>query len=206
MKFVSHVSHHRGLKKHHPMTIALHWGTVICVVIAVCAVLTREVIGDKFWRMLLMNTHSQLGLIILIGVVARLYVRQQHGMANHMGSMPWALRFVAQAVHWVLYAALIVLPLLGWASTNAHNLSLSFLGLVQLPTLMEADSEMADLLSDYHALGAWALLGVIAMHAGAAIFHHFIRRDTVLWAMLPEKTSALPVLAPGTQTRRGITD
>jgi hypothetical protein len=44
------------------------------------------------------------------------------------------------------------------------------------------------------------------MHAGAALFHHFIRRDTVLWAMLPEKTNALPVLSPGAQTRSGITD
>jgi cytochrome b561 len=206
MKSISYPFPHRGLKKHHPLTIALHWGTVISVLIAVCAVLTREVVGDKFWRMVLMNTHSQLGLIILIGVVARLYVRQQHGMANHMGGMPWVLRFVAQAVHWVLYAALIALPLLGWASTNAHNVSLSFLGLVHLPALVDADSEMADLLSDYHALGAWALLGVIAMHAGAALFHHFIRRDTVLWAMLPEKTDALPVLSPGAQTRSGITD
>jgi cytochrome b561 len=60
-------------------------------------------------------------------------------------------------------------------------------------------------LSDYHTLGAWLLLGMLVMHVGAALFHHFIRRDTVLWAMLPEKSPALPTLAPeALRARRGI--
>lgn len=208
MKFVNYMPPHRGLKKHHPMTIALHWGTVLCVVLAVSAVLLREVIGDKFWRMLLMDTHRQLGLIIMLGVAVRLYVRQKHGMANHMRGMPLAIRMVAQAVHWVLYAALIALPLLGWASTSAHNVSLRFLGFLPLPALTAVDSEMADLLSDYHTFGAWALGAVIAMHAGAALFHHFIRRDTVLWAMLPNKPESLllPVRSPVAQHKLHITD
>jgi cytochrome b561 len=187
---------HPGPKKHHPLTRALHWGTVFCILISVAAILLREGVGDRTWRMLLMETHRQLGLIILAGVAARLYVRQRHGLVNHMHGLPVLMRLAAQASHWCLYVLLVGLPLLGWASTNAHNVNLRFLGVVQLPTLAEVDSELADQLSDYHLLAAWMLLGMLTMHVGAALFHHYIRRDTVLWAMLPEKPESLPVMAP----------
>ena len=205
MKVLNHPTLQRGPKKHHPLTRALHWGTVFCILIAVGAILLREGIGDKQWRMLLMETHRQLGLIILLGVAARLYVRQRHGLADHMHGLPVLMRMAAVASHWCLYALLVGLPLLGWASTNAHNINLHFLGLVQLPTLAEVDSELADQLSDYHVLAAWMLLGMLTMHVGAALFHHFIRHDSVLWAMLPERPESRPVMAPDRRrsVRRG---
>jgi cytochrome b561 len=205
VKTIQFPSLHRGPKKHHPLTIALHWGTVLCLLIAVGSVLGRELIGDKYWRILLLDTHRQCGLLIMLAVAARLYVRQRHGMANHMQGMPPLLQWAAKGAHWMLYAMLVALPLLGWAATNAHNVGLRLFGLIPLPWISEVDSEWADTLSDYHTLGAWLLLGMLVMHVGAALFHHFIRRDTVLWAMLPEKSPALPTLAPeALRARRGI--
>jgi len=189
-------SFYRGLKKHHPLTIALHWGTVLCVVIAVCSILFREAIGDKFWRILLLETHRQCGLLVMLGVAARLYVRQRHGMENHMQGMHPLMQLAAKAAHWMLYAALVALPLLGWAATNAHNVGVRLFGAIPLPWISEVDSEWADTLTDYHSLGAWALLAMVVMHVGAALFHHFIRRDAVLWAMLPEKAPSLPQISP----------
>jgi cytochrome b561 len=175
---------------------------VLCLLVAVSTILIREGVGDKHWRMLLMETHRQLGLLVMLGVAARLYVRQRHGMQNHMQGLPLAMRMGAVACHWLLYALLVGLPLLGWASTNAHNLNVHFLGVFQLPTLANVDSELADELSDYHMLGAWVLLGTLCMHIGAALFHHFIRRDAVLWAMLPDRPRASVALSPHTSARR----
>jgi cytochrome b561 len=36
-----------------------------------------------------------------------------------------------------------------------------------------------------HELVACLLVALVALHAGAALFHHFVRRDNVLKAMLP---------------------
>jgi cytochrome b561 len=36
-----------------------------------------------------------------------------------------------------------------------------------------------------HELVAYLLLALVALHAVAALFHHFVRRDNVLNAMLP---------------------
>ncbi|MDB6014856.1 MAG: hypothetical protein JWL65_7106, partial [Gammaproteobacteria bacterium] len=36
-----------------------------------------------------------------------------------------------------------------------------------------------------HKLGAWCLIGLVSLHASAALFHHFVRRDDVLETMAP---------------------
>lgn len=173
--------------KHHTMTIVLHWGTVICIVAAVSAILLREIVEERFWRQLLLESHRQLGLVVLFCVALRIGIRLRFGMANHMAGLPWPMRLAAMGTHWCLYGLMIGLPLLGWATTNAHNLRVHFLGLTYLPSLARADSELADLLSDFHVTGSWALLGLVSLHASAALYHHFIRRDRVLWAMLPSR-------------------
>jgi cytochrome b561 len=193
MKSAPNASLHSATEKHHRLTIVLHWGTLLCIVVAVGAVLLCEFIGDKFWRQILLETHRQLGLLVLLGVAIRLGVRLRYGMADHMSGLPWPMRFAATATHWCLYGLLIGLPLLGWATTNAHNLQVQFFGLVDLPTLIGVDAELADELSDNHILGSWMLLGLVALHAAAALYHHFIRRDRVLWAMLPGADGAVPV-------------
>jgi cytochrome b561 len=36
-----------------------------------------------------------------------------------------------------------------------------------------------------HRLAAYAVIALVAMHIGAALFHYFIRKDGVLARMLP---------------------
>jgi cytochrome b561 len=178
----------------------MHWGTAFCVVMVAATILLRELIEDKFWRGALMDAHRQLGLLVLICVALRLAARARHGMINHMESMPWPIRAAATGTHWALYGLLVTLPLLGWASTNAHNLPVRLFGLVELPALAVVDSELADELSDHHALAFWALLGLVCAHAGAALYHHFVRRDAVLWAMLPGQSEPPKTATPPGET------
>jgi hypothetical protein len=58
-------------------------------------------------------------------------------------------------------------------------------GAVPMPSLVAPDPDVADALVDFHAWGAWALFALVGAHAGAALWHHFVRRDGVLAAMLP---------------------
>lgn len=190
--------------KHHPLTMAMHWGTVLCIVVSVTAALLCEWVGDKYWRTLLLDTHRQLGLVVLLGVALRIGVRLRYRMADHMAGLSKAVRLAAMGCHWCLYGLLLGLPLLGWATTNAHNLQVRFLGLIPLTALVGVDSELADELSDYHVLGSWILLGLVAMHVGAALYHHFVERDRVLWAMLPGRADLFlpPTAKPAAEPRR----
>ena len=49
----------------------------------------------------------------------------------------------------------------------------------------EQDEDLGDSFAEYHEEAAWLLLGLIGVHAAAALFHHYVKRDNVLRAMLP---------------------
>src|SRR6266550_3570696 len=91
----------------------------------------------------------------------------------------------ATVAHWSMYGVIAGLVLLGWALCNAHAIHLRLFGVIPLPDLVAADSDLADTLSDYHIWAAWVLLSLVVPHVLAALWHHYIRRDGVLTAMLP---------------------
>ncbi|MEQ1559420.1 MAG: cytochrome b/b6 domain-containing protein [Methyloglobulus sp.] len=174
-------------RKHSKATIFLHWVTVLAIVVSVTAILLREYIEIKPYRILLLDTHRQLGLTVLVGVVLRLAARFWFGLAKPDMPMSLITRLCAGLCHITLYLLLVGLPLLGWAVTNAHNVDLNFFGLGNLPRLVMEDSDLADELTDYHIWASWGLLGVLVLHISAAFIHHYFIKDTVLLAMLPGK-------------------
>jgi len=174
------------------LIVALHWGTVAAILVSVGAMFLRDAIEDTAGRQVLLQIHRQLGLAVLIVVGLRILVRLTRGLADHSAGMSTVMRLAAQGAHILLYSLLVALPLVGWALTSAHGISLNFLGVVHLPQLMAADSELADTLSDYHIWLSWVLLAFVSMHAAAALWHHFVRRDAVLAAMLPGRAGMMP--------------
>jgi cytochrome b561 len=76
--------------------------------------------------------------------------------------------------------------LLGWALSNAQDRPVHLFGLT-LPALVGADEDLADMLQTWHVDAAWVLLALALMHAVAALWHHFVVRDDVLRAMLPNR-------------------
>jgi cytochrome b561 len=167
------------------MTRVLHWGTAVAIVIAVAAMFLRDAIEDKLLRQLLLEIHRQLGMLVLITAALRVTARLRIGLADHAPGMGAVLRWTAGVAHGLLFGLLIALPLWGWALSSAHGITVAFLGAVPLPKLVTPDSELADTLSDYHVWLAWSLLVLVGMHVAAAAWHHFVRRDAVLRAMLP---------------------
>ena len=185
--FASSAAPGRARPGHPALTIAIHWMTVIAIVIAVAVMFVRDAAEDRALRQVLLEIHRQLGLLVLIGVGVRIALRLHKGLADHAPDMASFLRWAAKAAHLLMYGVLVALPLLGWAVTNAHGVALTFLGSVPLPKLLSADSELADTLTDYHVWAAWGLLTLVVAHVGAAVWHHFVRRDGVLRAMLPRR-------------------
>ena len=55
------------------------------------------------------------------------------------------------------------------------------------------------LLRDLHGVLAYGLFGLVLMHAGAALYHGFVRRDDVLPSMLHGDQSPPPLPATTTE-------
>jgi cytochrome b561 len=172
-------------ERHCTATIFLHWATAVGIVVAIASIYLRDLVEDSVFRQALMQIHRQLGLLVLLGLGLRLAVRFTAGLADHSRQMPFALRLASWMTHVGLYLLLMMVPLLGWAATSAHGIRLQAFGLLPLPGLVAADSDLSETLDELHQWTAWALCGLVAMHALAALWHHFARKDAVLAAMLP---------------------
>ena len=107
----------------------------------------RDAIEGTTARQILLQVHHQLGLAVLVIVGVRILIRLTKSLADHAPGMSTIMRLAARGAHVLLYGLLVALPVVGWALTNAHDISLSFLGVIRLPKLVSADSELADTLS-----------------------------------------------------------
>jgi len=174
-----------AIERHPLVTRVLHWATAVILVVSVSAILYRETTEQKTLRQVLMELHRQLGLLVLLLLVARVVVRSVKGLVNHALGPSAARRRAAAVAHWSMYGVIAGLVLLGWALCNAHAIHLRLFGVIPLPDLVAADSDLADTLSDYHIWAAWVLLSLVVPHVLAALWHHYIRHDGVLTAMLP---------------------
>jgi cytochrome b561 len=171
---------------HSAKLVLLHWLTVLCLTLAAALILTRDQVGGRVLRMWLLEGHRHLGLLVLALFFARvaLRFRPRRWMSTHRS--PWLLQWLATLNHLALNGLLLVQPLLGWALSDAQGKPVHLLG-ASLPALVGADEDLADALQTWHQQAAWLLLGLILLHVGAALWHHFVMRDGVLRRMLPPR-------------------
>ncbi|WP_425479344.1 cytochrome b/b6 domain-containing protein [Lysobacter enzymogenes] len=166
--------------------VALHWLTVAAVIAAAAVILLRGEISGRAVKQWLLDGHRHFGLLVLALLCLRIGLRLRLAATRRAaGTGPLARmeRIAAAITHAALYASLLALPLLGWALSDALAKPVHLFG-VALPSLVEPDPDLADALQAWHLDAAWALLALAALHAGAALWHHFVRRDEVLRNML----------------------
>ena len=169
-----------------PVTRFLHWLTLFLVAAIFVLAFSIDFASSKEEAVALIQLHRSFGVTVWVVTLGRLVWRQFARFPNWPADMPQAMRFTAQWSEYALYALLLTQPILGLLHTNAHGdrVNLFFLG--QLPGLIGRDRPLASQLGEAHATVGFLLLGVIALHAAAALYHHFWRRDDTLDAMLPQ--------------------
>ena len=131
----------------------------------------------------LVSLHLSVGATIVIVMALRLVWQLVHGVPPSIVVAVWQQR-AANATHALLYAVLIAMPLAGWAWASAKSWPVTLFGAVTLPPLVAPDWPYRRLASFVHTNGAWVILALVALHAAAALHHHFVLRDPVLRRML----------------------
>jgi cytochrome b561 len=168
---------------------AFHWFTALLVFVTFPVGVIMHWRGSQLgiWDATtnnLFSTHKLLGFVILWLVVARLAYRLAHGAPEDEPTLePWQ-KYVSHVVHWALYALLVAVPLLGWIGVQLYP-AVTIFDTFALPSFLTPDKALAEQVFAVHGLLAFALIGLIAMHVGAALFHHLVRRDGVLVRMWP---------------------
>ena len=164
---------------------ALHWIIVIMVFTQIVYGTIAADLPLGMQRLIVLARHKSIGMTIFILIFARLLWR----LLNQVPSLPPQMsineRRLAHTTHWLFYVLLLCLPIAGWITSSASNLTVSWFGLFTWPDLVEQNKQLADIAKEVHEFLGWILFAVIGLHFTAALRHHFILKDDVLVRMLP---------------------
>ena len=167
-----------------------HWLIVLLILTIAIVGLTMVELPKTpkyFW---VYTLHKSLGLIVLTLAVLRLAWRLYAGAPAPVPGTPRWQERVASITHWLLYALIFAMPLSGWLYDSSSGLRpFRWFGLVEVPKLSPPNESVRALSHDAHETLFWVLVFLVAVHAGAALYHHLIRNDATLARMLPRRWS-----------------
>ncbi|MGH6770966.1 MAG: cytochrome b [Xanthobacteraceae bacterium] len=169
----------------YPITArVLHWLTAVLVLamVPVGIVIANEWGGPA--QQFLYNLHKSIGALLIPIVIVRLLYRLTYTVPPLPADIPAIQVFAAHATHWMLYTLILVQPIIGWIATSAFPAPVPFFGLFELPSIWPADRALSDRLLAVHRVIGLTIGFVAAMHIGAALYHHFVRKDRVLMRMV----------------------
>jgi cytochrome b561 len=166
-------------------TRLMHWLTAGLMQFVFILAFSIDLATSRGAHTVFLQLHRSVGLTVWVLTLFRLAWRHFARYPDWPSGMSQTMRVAAVTSEYALYALLLAQPILGLLQTNAHgdHVNLFFIG--QLPALIEKNRPLAQQLLTAHKVVGFSLLGLIALHVSAALFHHFWLRDDTLTAMLP---------------------
>ncbi len=163
----------------------LHWlmAVMILAMLFIGVGMVASVSERHAW---LLRIHKPLGVAILLLAVLRLAVRLRlrHPPPPLPADLPALQKLAAHAAHWLLYALMIAMPLVGWAMLSAGGYPVMLSDSLRLPAIFPTSATAFAILRHLHTGLALLLFLTFLAHLGAALYHGLIRRDGVLASMV----------------------
>src|SRR3984893_11712726 len=174
-------------------TRLMHWLTAGLMLLVFGLAFSIDLATSRSSHTVVLQLHRSVGLTVWVLTMGRLVWRHFAKYPNWPSDMSQTMPVAAMASKYAHYALLLTQPILGLLQTSAHgdHVNLFFIG--QLPALIEKNRLLAEQLLSVHKSVGFSLLGLIALHVSAALFHHFWRRDDTLTAMLPAANGWRPL-------------
>jgi cytochrome b561 len=130
----------------------------------------------------LMPFHKLLGVAVLLFGLWRVGWRVARGFPAPVSKQPHWQDLIAKLVHWVLLAAILLMPLSGVATTLAGGRALEIFGLQLLPAIGEI--AWLDAAAGWlHGTLGLAVTAILVLHIGAALKHQLVDHDGTLVRM-----------------------
>ncbi|MFO1151307.1 MAG: cytochrome b [Alsobacter sp.] len=163
--------------------LGLHWAMAVLIVLAFGLALVVDVFPRSF-EPAIVETHKDLGVAILVLLVIRFLWRLTHTPPAQDPEIGALAQKASHLGHLALYGLMVLVPVIGvlfafWRGQGLH------LGVVDIASPFAADRAVARPLKEIHELAAYALMGLAGLHAAAALWHHYVKRDSTLRRMLP---------------------
>jgi cytochrome b561 len=169
------------VRKFTTLSRILHWLTAVLVF---AALFVGFVMVNSVSRHgALVMVHKSLGALILLVMVVRVINRLTH----HPPAWPSTIGVLEGKVvvlsEKLLYALLLLQPLVGWAMISAAGGPVVVFGSLRLPRIAPFDAQVFWILRQAHSVIAFTLMVVIAAHISAVLVHTVALRDRLIERM-----------------------
>jgi cytochrome b561 len=162
----------------------LHWITAVLILsmIPLGVVIANEWGGSA--QDSLYDLHRSIGAAIIPLVILRIIYRWTHSPLPLPDDIASIQKLAAHATHWGLYGLLVAQPFTGWIATSAYRAPVTVFGWFELPPIWPENRAFSEQLFSVHSVIGIAIACLAAAHIGAALYHHFVRKDRVLMRMI----------------------
>jgi cytochrome b561 len=183
----------RQRRRYSALSMSLHWAIALLIFIQIgLGWFFNEALPDhSAIQEQVQDVHVSLGLTTLLLILVRIGSRIiVPAPALPRGVAPWE-NHLARAVHILLYALMLVLPVSGWLLLTVRQAPIPFWGVhwPALPGLQAyagpAHRVFGKAVKHFHIFTLiWIVLGTVALHVAGAVKHQFDGHP-VLWRMVP---------------------
>jgi cytochrome b561 len=167
------------------VAIALHWLTALAVLGLFALGLWMTGL-DYYspWYHRAPEIHKGAGILLLPVLALRLLWRLGNPRPRPEPTLTVFERRASRLAHALLYALPFAVIAAGYLISTADGRPIEVFGLFDVPATLTGLPEQADRAGDVHLAIAVAVVVLAAVHALAALKHHFIDRDRTLVRML----------------------
>ncbi len=128
----------------------------------------------------LATLHKFLGVLVLMFTALRVMWRQPAPVSSRPAQRSAVQRHAAQVSIVVLYALLVVQPLLSLTGRMLRGERITVFGNIAMPAVLSANQPLAHLVFRLQGWNALLLLVLISMHIAAALYRLDVRRGKLL--------------------------
>jgi cytochrome b561 len=124
--------------------------------------------------------HKSIGVLLLLGLVARVVWRHISPTPPPLQSYSRLTRRGAALGHIALYSLLFATLLCGYLISTADGKPIDVFGWFNVPAIFAGAAGQADVAGRLHLWLAWTLVTFSLLHGLMALKHHFIDKDDTL--------------------------
>ena len=129
--------------------------------------------------------HSGLGFMIIFLGLFHWYWRLNRPRSPAIIRNPIWQTAISKFVHHAFYVLFLISPAIGIILSGLVSYQVSVFGLFEISNWIKDSETTASLVNSVHGFSAVLILYLLILHVCAACYHHFIKRNGLIYRMFP---------------------
>lgn len=164
------------------ISITLHWFSALLIIFTFAIGFYLDSLSWGIEKFDLVDIHASIGFLIIFFILLRLLWRFYSPLPSSIITNK-THTFGVNVMHFIMLLMLTALFFSGYIMLSSGGNPITLFGTLSMPDL-PANNGIAKQFRRFHEIVVWVFIGLLSVHVLAALFHHFIKRDSTIKRML----------------------